>query len=89
MKICVFFAVLKKNNLAISRIENPTFHLNLETSEVFLNKTKIALENLFFLYNSDKNSREDSKIIKAFEFLKKLKLAKFSSFLFQKKSNQN
>ncbi|OXA76667.1 Glycosyl transferase family 2 [Flavobacterium aquidurense] len=79
-----FFAVLKKNNLAISQIENPTFHLNLETSEVFLNKTKIALENLFFLYNSDKISREDSKIIKAFEFLKKLKLAKFSSFLFKK-----
>ncbi|MBF4466100.1 glycosyltransferase family 2 protein [Flavobacterium sp. LC2016-12] len=79
-----FFSLLKKNNFEISRIENPTFHLNLETSEVFLNKTKIALENLFFLYNSDKISREDSKIIKAFEFLKKLKLAKFSSFLFKK-----
>jgi len=79
-----FFSLLKKNNFEISRIENPTFHLNLETSEVFLNKTKTALENLVFLYNSKKISSEDSKIIKAFEFLKKLKLAKFASFLFKK-----
>ncbi|MFB3388850.1 glycosyltransferase family 2 protein [Flavobacterium sp. LAR06] len=79
-----FFSVLKKNNFEISRIENPTFHLNLETSEVFLNKTKIALENLVFIYNSKKISSEDSKIIKAFEFLKKLKLTKFSVFLFKK-----
>ena len=79
-----FFSLLKKNNFEISRIENPTFHLNLETSEVFLNKTKTALENLVFLYNSKKISSEDSKIIKAFDFLKKLKLTKFSVFLFKK-----
>lgn len=79
-----FFAVLKKNNFQVSLIENPTFHLNLETSEVFLNKTKTALENLVFLYNSKKISAEDSKIIKAFELQKKLKLTKFSSFLFKK-----
>jgi len=79
-----FFSLLKKNNFEISRIENPTFHLNLETSEVFLNKTKTALENLVFLYNSKKISSDDSKIIKAFDFLKKLKLTKFSVFLFKK-----
>jgi hypothetical protein len=79
-----FFSVLKKNNFEISQIENPTFHLNLETSEVFLNKTKIALENLIFLYNANKISLENSKIIKAFELLKKLKLTRFSAFLFKK-----
>lgn len=79
-----FFYILKKNNFNISRIENPTFHLNLETSEVFLNKTKIALENLVFLYNSKKISKEDSKIIKAFKLLKKLNLTNFSAFIFRK-----
>ena len=79
-----FFAVLKKNNFQVSLIENPTFHLNLETSEVFLNKTKTALENLVFLYNSKKISAEDSKIIKTFELLKNLKLIWFSAFLFKK-----
>ncbi|SHM85108.1 glycosyltransferase family 2 protein [Flavobacterium saccharophilum] len=79
-----FFSVLKKHNLEISQIENPTFHLNLETSEVFLNKTKTTLENLVFLYNSNKISSEDSKIIKAFELLKKLNLTRFAAFLFKK-----
>lgn len=77
-----FFSVLKKNNFEVSRIENPTFHLNLETSEVFLNKTKTALENLIFLYNSKKISAEESKIIKAFELLKKLKLITSTAFIF-------
>lgn len=79
-----FFSLLKKNNFEVSLIENPTFHLNLETSEVFLNKTKTALENLVFLYNSKKISSKESKIIKAFELLKKLKLTKILSFLFKK-----
>ena len=83
-----FFSVLKKNNFKISRIENPTFHLNLETSEVFLNKTKMALENLIFLYTAKKIYSEDSKIIKAFEFLKKLRLTRFFAFLFKKNKNK-
>ena len=79
-----FFSVLKQNSFEISQIENLTFHLNLETSIVFLNKTKTALENLVFLYNSDKISKEDSKIIKAFELLKKLNLTSFSACVFKK-----
>ena len=79
-----FFSVLRKNNFEVSLIKNPTFHLNLETSDVFLNKTKIALENLVFLYTSKKISSEDSKIIKAFELLKSLKLTQFSAFLLKR-----
>lgn len=80
----LFFSVLKANHFEISQIENPTFHLNLETSSAFLNKTKIALENLVFLYNSKKINKEESKIITSFELLKKLKLTQFSAFLFMK-----
>lgn len=79
-----FFSVLKKNHFEIISIQNPTFHLDLETSEIFLNKTKTALENLVFLYNSNKIEASESKIIKAFELLKKLKLVRFSTFIFQK-----
>jgi len=79
-----FFSVLKENNFKILRIQNPTYHLNLETSEVFLNKTKTAVENLVFLYNSNKVSVQDSKILKVFELLKNLKLIRFSAFLFNK-----
>ncbi|WP_428231678.1 glycosyltransferase family 2 protein [Flavobacterium sp.] len=79
-----FFAVLKSNHFEISRIENPTYHLNLETSLLFLNKTKTALENLIFLYDSNKIASEESKIIKSFDFLEKLKTTRFSAFLFRK-----
>ena len=80
----LFFSVLKANNFEISKIENPTFHLNLETSKAFLNKTKIALENLVLLYDSKKIKKEENKITTSFEFLKKLKLTQFSAFLFRK-----
>ncbi|MHC0440877.1 glycosyltransferase family 2 protein [Flavobacterium sp. 3-210] len=80
----LFFAVLKKNNFKVNPTKNPTFHLNLETSEVFLAKTKTALGNLVFLYNSKKISSEESKIIKAFEVLKKVKLIRFATSIFKK-----
>ncbi|KRD06455.1 glycosyl transferase [Flavobacterium sp. Root901] len=79
-----FFLVLKKKGFEITSIQNPVFHLNLETSEIFLSKTKTALENLFFLYNSKKITSAESKIIKTFEFLKQLKLTRFTSLVFKK-----
>lgn len=79
-----FFSVLKANNFEILRIENPTYHLNLETSILFLNKTNIALENLQLLYNSNKITSDESKIIKTYKFLKKLKTNHFTAFLFRK-----
>lgn len=79
-----FYSVLKSNKIEVLKIENPTYHLNLETSELFLSKTKTALENLFFLYNEKKISKNDSKIIKTFELLKTFKITGFVSFLFLK-----
>jgi hypothetical protein len=35
-----FISTLKLRNIAIEHIENPLFHLNLETSEVFFRKLK-------------------------------------------------
>lgn len=47
----VFTEELKKNNLVVHHLDNPCYHLNYETSEVFFSKTKIALENLVNLEN--------------------------------------
>jgi glycosyltransferase involved in cell wall biosynthesis len=79
-----FFAVLRSNKIEVSKIENPTYHLNLETSELFLSKTKTALENLFFLYHENKIPKKDSKIIKVFEVLKTFKMTGLASYLFLK-----
>lgn len=79
-----FMMTLEVNKIEIIHIENPTFHLNLETSALFLKKTKIALENLLFLHLSNKIRKENSKIITFYNLLKKLKLIQIMSFFFQK-----
>lgn len=77
-----FLLTLEANKIKASHIENPTFHLNLETSALFLNKTKIALENLAYILNSKKADLKDSKIITAYSLLKKLKLTRFTAYSF-------
>jgi glycosyltransferase involved in cell wall biosynthesis len=79
-----FMTTLKTNKIEVTHIENPTFHLNLETSEMFLKKTKIALENLLLLYHSNKITPEASKLITYSNLLKKLRLTQLTAFLFQK-----
>lgn len=80
----VFFSVLKANQTKIKHIENPVFHLNLESSTVFLSKTKIALENLAFLNRTSKISVNESRIIASFELLKKVKALTVFNFIFRK-----
>jgi len=80
----LFFSVLKSNLIAITHIDNPVFHLNLETSALFLSKTKTALQNLVFLDVSNKISKKESKIIASFEFLNRLKLISVFNFVFRK-----
>ncbi|PKB15697.1 glycosyltransferase [Flavobacterium sp. 5] len=77
-----FMMILEENKIKVTHIENPTFHLNLETSILFLNKTKIALENLLFIFNSKKIDSKDSKIISTYSSLKKLRLTSFTVYLF-------
>ena len=77
-----FFMDLKAKKVPISHIDNPTFHLNLETSVLFLNKTKIALENLVFIINSKESNTIDSKIVSAYSFLKKIKLTTITILFF-------
>ncbi|MGQ7946795.1 glycosyltransferase family 2 protein [Flavobacterium sp. WC2509] len=79
-----FFAVLNNNHFEVKHIENPTYHLDLETSNLFLKKTRTALENLNFLEKSNKISEKESKIIVAYQKLDKLKLTPFIAFIFSK-----
>jgi len=80
----LFFSVLKSNQIKIKHIENPVFHLNLESSSVFLSKTKISLENLAFLNRTNKISVNESRIIASFELLKKVKALTVFNFIFRK-----
>lgn len=68
----IFIQSLKTKNVAIDQIENPVYHLNLESSELFLSKTKEALQTLLFLKQS--NSKLETKLLAAFDFVNKVKL---------------
>lgn len=79
-----FLSVLKTNNIKVSHIDNPTYHLNLETSILFLEKTKIAIENLVYIINSGRFPTIESKIDSAYIILKRLKLVSITAFIFNK-----
>ena len=83
-----FLSKLELKNIRVSHIDNPTFHLNLETSILFLNKTKTALENLSFIIDSKITPKLDSKISTAYEVLNKLKLTRIVAFIFKKSENK-
>lgn len=54
----VFAKQIEKNNIVVNHLENPVYHLNYETSDCFLEKTKKSLETLHYL---EKNQIIDTK----------------------------
>lgn len=73
----------KSNNIPIHHIENPAFHLNLETSSVFLEKSHCSLENLKHIIDKKIIEPNDTALIKMYAKLEKLKLVKTTAFLFK------
>jgi len=79
----VFLSNLKKKEILVKHIDNPTFHLGLETSQQFLDKTKIALENLKSITENTSLNSSESKLLMVTVLLKKLYLNYFISFVFK------
>ena len=78
-----FLSNLGQKNITVFHIDNPTFHLNLETSTQFLTKTEIALQNLVLLIQTNRIKPNESKIIATFLWIKKLHLIQLTAWLFQ------
>ena len=78
-----FLAALETKGIQVSHIDNPTFHLNLETSTQFLTKTEIALQNLVLLIQTNRIKPNESKIIATFLWVKKLHLVQLTAWFFQ------
>lgn len=77
----VFFYDLKIKNIPIFHIDNPAMHINLDSSKVFLKKTKIAIENLDFLTNFEMVKGEN-RLLMQFAKVEKYGLTKTISKLF-------
>ena len=74
---------LKKNNILITQIDNPVYHLGIDKSEIFLSKTRDSVQNLRNLYLQNKVGSQDFKILKIFEKIKKYKMQRILKHGFQ------
>ena len=80
----VFLSDLEKKGVFVKHIDNPTYHLGLESSRQFLDKTKVALENLKSITENTSLDSSESKILRIYIFFKRFYLVSFVSFLFKK-----
>lgn len=83
MEDTLFAVQLSKRGISVKHIENPVWHLGLESNAVYLEKTKKAVENLFFLYQNQLISPADSRLLQTALNLKKWKLSKVFKKLFE------
>ncbi|SFS60125.1 glycosyltransferase family 2 protein [Lutibacter maritimus] len=78
----LFAQDLKTNKIDICHIDNRVFHLGLENSFVFLNKTKESIENLLNISSSRFFEGDDLKLYRIFKKLKKYKVSGGVGYLF-------
>ncbi|MGF7141224.1 glycosyltransferase involved in cell wall biosynthesis [Roseimarinus sediminis] len=70
---------LKKDQYTIKHIDNPVFHDGLESNEVFLEKTRIAVENLYQLITNHPAATDlfkEVKLLKLYKILQSILLNK-------------
>lgn len=75
---------LKKADARVRIIDNPCYHLGLETNERFVKKFRKAVRNAFWLYHNDREMAENLKIVRYFKILKSLRLTALTAFLFRR-----
>lgn len=86
----LFGLELEKKGLEILHFDNPIEHLGLETTSVFLQKTRLAVENLHYLF-WEKNFRQ-TRLLSAYKKLKYKWLRKIAAkifLVFEKKMVRN
>lgn len=79
----VFIAELKKNHVPIHHINNPVFHINLEKSDVFLEKHLKAIDNLHFLIQKRIVDANETHLSKTYQWLSRFGLHSLIKVLFK------
>lgn len=67
-----FFLQFDVNQVCV--IENPVYHLGIESNDVYLNKTKKAISNALFLMNTDNQLAMQLKLVSSY---KKVRYSRF------------
>ena len=76
----IFIQSLKSKHVVIDQIDNPVYHLNLENSNLFLLKTKEALQTLLSIKKVQPSL--STKLLSTFYILQKLKLVTITGTLY-------
>ena len=75
---------MKKKKVTIIHIENPVFHLGLETTTIFIEKSLEAVKTTFLLENKNLLEQDLRPLQKSYLKLKKWNLIGFYSFIVSK-----
>jgi len=73
---------LKDKNIVITHIDNPVYHLNLDTTTIFLEKTHQSIENLKMLYDEKRILPNQTSLLRLYVLLYKLRLRNFIVVVF-------
>ncbi|WP_053972327.1 glycosyltransferase [Mangrovimonas sp. ST2L15] len=68
----LFGALLKKHQIKIKHIDNEVYHLGIDSNDLFLEKTKKAVETLAYLVRADKMKEHQNSLLKTYKFLKSM-----------------
>lgn len=77
---------LSQQNIIIHHINNPLFHIGLESAEVFLKKTEESIKNLIQIIETKKLEKkfyQDVKLLSYFLIIKQYKLNWFFNLLYK------
>lgn len=78
----VFSIKLEEIKAKILHINNPVWHLGLETNETYLRKKEKSAQTVHHLYKLNKINSGSNDLLKAYEKLKKFKLIKLVGTIF-------
>ena len=78
----VWVKKLEEKVITITHIDNPAFHLNLETSELFIKKIQESLQNLRMISNLGLITIADNRILKMHKLVSNFGVRGFFSFIY-------
>jgi glycosyltransferase involved in cell wall biosynthesis len=73
---------LSKIRASVLHIENPMLHLGLEDTEIFLEKSKMAMQNLAVMMDRDEQMLDEINIVSFYRKIKKMKISNWLLFGF-------
>lgn len=82
----IFSSDLQKAFIIVKHIDNPVFHTGLESNEIFLKKSKIAVKNLLDLHQKGLIKPKTNKLLKWHTRTKMFFLVPLLSFIYKNNS---